>query len=81
MNKPYTVKQLLKLCQDEIKKGHGDYTIMLSDDDEGNGYHYCWYSFITPEQLHEGFDDGFGCTCCESIDEEIAPKEKTILLG
>lgn len=51
-NKPLTVKQLLKICQDEIKKGHGDHTIMISDDDEGNGYHYLWYSFTTPEELN-----------------------------
>jgi hypothetical protein len=81
MSKPLTVKELLKHCQDEIKKGHGDYTIMLSNDDEGNGYHYCWYSFVTPEELHDGLDCEFGCSCCEQINEDIAPKSKTILLG
>ena len=70
MNKPLTIKQLLKYCQDEIKKGHGDYTIMLSDDDEGNGYHYCWFSFTPIDEYTE-----------EYVDEEINPKEKTIILG
>lgn len=51
-NKPLTVNQLLKLCQEEVKKGRGDHTIMLSDDDEGNGYHYLWYSFTTPAELN-----------------------------
>lgn len=69
-NKPMTVKQLLKFCQDEIKVGHGDCSIMLSDDDEGNGYHYCWYSFSMADEYTEEF-----------VDEEIAPKEKTIILG
>lgn len=69
-NKPLTVKDLLKLCQEEIKKGHGDCSIMLSDDDEGNGYHYCWYSFTEIDEYTE-----------EYVDEEINSKDKTIILG
>ena len=75
MNKPLTVRDLLKLCQDEIKKGHGDYSIMLSNDDEGNGYHYLWFNFITADELGESFE------LKESLDEYIAPKSKTIILG
>ena len=75
MNKPLTVKELAKLCQDEIKKGHGDCSIMISDDDEGNGYHYLWYSFITANELDGAFE------LENSLDERIAPKEKTIILG
>lgn len=77
MNKPLTVKDLLKLCQMEISKGKGDNVIMLSDDDEGNGYHYCWYSFTNPmcgEEIEEEFYSEF-------IDERIAPKNKTLILG
>ena len=70
MNKPLTIKQLLRCCQDEIKKGHGDYTIMLSDDDEGNGYHYCWYSFTPIDEYTEDY-----------VSEDIAPINKTIILG
>lgn len=75
MNKPLTVKELAKLCQEEIKKGHGDCSIMISDDDEGNGYHYLWYSFITANEL-----DGTS-ELENSLDEDIAPKNKTIILG
>lgn len=76
MDKPLTVKELLKLCQDEIKKGHGDHTIMLSDDDEGNGYHYCWYHFTEPTE-----DNGFDEDSLWNLDEKIAPRDKTIILG
>lgn len=69
-NRPLTVKDLLLLCQEEIKKGHGDCSIMLSDDDEGNGYHYCWYAFTEIDEYTE-----------EYVDEDIAPKDKTIILG
>ena len=75
MNKPLTVKELAKLCQEEIKKGHGDCSIMISDDDEGNGYHYLWYSFITASELDGAFE------LENSLDERIAPKDKTIILG
>lgn len=74
MNKPLTVKELLKLCQEEIKKGHGDCSIMISDDDEGNGYHYLWYSFSMADEIIDKYDD-------YCLDEDIAPKSKTIILG
>ena len=75
MDKPLTVKDLLKLCQDEIKKGHGEYSIMLSDDDEGNGYHYLWFAFIEAKDLEESYE------LINSLDEDIAPMNKTIILG
>lgn len=78
-NKPLTIKELAKVCQDEIKRGNGDNVIMLSDDDEGNGYHYCWYSFTTPAELLDGLEDYD--MDIDGLDEEIASKDKTSLLG
>ena len=69
-NRPMTVKQLLKFCQEEIDAGHGDCSILLSDDDEGNGFHYCWYSFSMVDEYAK-----------EYVDEEINPISKTIILG
>ena len=70
--KPLTVKELFKECEKEIKRGNGNKVIMLSDDDEGNGYHYCWYSFSDIEDFtYYDFD----------INEKIAKKEDTIILG
>lgn len=77
MNKPLTIKQLYEECEKQIKAGRGDNVIMLSDDDEGNGYHYCWYTFITVEELMENDP-----LICDFIaDETIAPADKTIILG
>jgi len=42
---PMTVAKLLKLCEEQIKKGNGDKIVLLSNDDEGNGYHECVYEF------------------------------------
>ena len=34
----FTVKDLLKACQEQVDKGNGDKGILISRDDEGNGY-------------------------------------------
>ena len=69
MNKPITINQLLKYTLSEVKKGNGDKVIMISDDDEGHGFHYLWYSFTKPD-----WD-------IDNLDEQIAKKEDTIILG
>ena len=69
--KPITINVLEELCKEQIKKGNGDKVIMISQDDEGNGYHYLWYAFSTIEQaLAEDY-----------VDKRIASEEDTIILG
>ncbi len=69
--KPITVKILKDLCQEQIKKGNGEKVIMISEDEEGNGYHYLWYQFSSVCEA--------GADWC--IDENIAKEEDTIILG
>ena len=76
MNKPITVNQLKKCCEEEIKKGNGENVIMISDDDEGNGYHYLWYSFLKAEEFINEFT-----TEEDLIDNRIASLKDTIILG
>jgi len=45
ITQPITVKRLKELCEEQIAKGNGDKIIILSNDDEGNGYHECYYEF------------------------------------
>lgn len=45
MNKQMTVKQLYALCAEQIKKGNGNKTIVVGDDNEGNGYHGMFFGF------------------------------------
>ena len=40
-----TVKELLEACKEQVAKGNGDKGILISRDDEGNGYHSCFYLF------------------------------------
>lgn len=49
-----TVKQLTQLCMEQCKKGNGDKHVLISDDDEGNGYHTLFYSFTDSDT--EGFE-------------------------
>lgn len=81
--KALTVKQLYSLCQDQIRKGRGDYKIMISDDDEGNGYHYLWYAFQTVKEYEEPLNDGeydFKLDFYWTSDN-ISNKDNTIILG
>ena len=80
MNKPITIKELKKLCEQEIAKGRGDYSIMISRDDEGNGYHYLWFAFTTLNELMDASYFDYYDTLDE-LDEQVAPKDKTIILG
>ena len=41
----YTINDLLKACQEQVAKGNGDKGILISNDDEGNGYHSLGYLF------------------------------------
>ena len=81
--KALTINDLLKECQKQIKEGNGNKTIMISSDDEGNSYHYLWYSFTTIEQMEEPVIIGTKeyKSEFEFCDEDIAKKEDTIILG
>ena len=41
--KAITVKQLRKIFDKLDDAGKGDYQVFLTDDEEMNGYHACWY--------------------------------------
>lgn len=74
INKPLTVKELYQECRKEINNGNGDKVIMISNDDEGNGYHYLWYSFTNEVGEIMEYQP-------MEVDERIAKEEDTIILG
>ena len=51
-----TVNELLELCQQEVENGNGYRKILLSNDDEGNGYHALYYDFTEAEELFKDVD-------------------------
>lgn len=71
MNKQMTVNDLFELCKEAIRKGHGNKNIVLSDDNEGNGYHGMFYGFT---EITEGFED-------EIYDSVTNSARDTIILG
>ena len=66
--KEITVKMLAELCAEQIKAGNGDKIVLISCDDEGNGFHTLYYGFTTDEEairifaaeemFHDGNDAG-----------------------
>lgn len=81
MNKPITVNQLKELCEKQIQLGNGNNVIMISDDDEGNGYHYLWYAFTKAKEIFDAYEElGFGVNL-EGFDNKIADIKNTIILG
>ena len=78
--KPLKVKELYDLCKSEMMSGNGNKTIMISNDDEGNGYHYLWYAFSNAKEIFDDEEEEYyifhGC-----IDKDIATIEDTIILG
>lgn len=81
--KPLTVRDLYYECQKEMANGNRDKVIMISSDDEGNSYHYLWYSFTTIEKMEEPIKIGSKeyKSEFEFSDERVAKKEDTIILG
>lgn len=47
-----TINDLANLVNAEIKKGNGAKKIMLSNDDEGNGYHGLYYAFTPTDEVY-----------------------------
>lgn len=54
------VKHLYAICVENMKRGNGDKIVLLSDDDEGNGYHTLYYGiYDDPEGLERLHDSGY----------------------
>lgn len=50
-----TVEQLLEWCKEVVEDGLGDKTVLISDDDEGNGFHTLFYTFTTDKDIIKEF--------------------------
>lgn len=70
-----TIKDLYNQCKTQIERGNGDKKIMISNDDEGNGYHYLFFG------MQEGKDFEYDDAFMLSVDESYVPIEDTIVLG
>lgn len=68
-----TINELLELCKKQVKKGNGDKKIVISDDNEGNGYHGLFYAFTEIEEEEKEYYPIY--------DSETNDIKKIIILG
>ena len=81
MNRQMTVKKLLKLCQEEVKKGNGDQFIVVADDNEGNSYHGMFYGFSDAIELDIQAREFGGSIENDIYDSCYTKPEEIIILG
>jgi hypothetical protein len=68
-----TVKQLKKFVDKAIREGYGDRMIVISDDNEGNGFHGMFYGFTTFTQKEKNYFNIY--------DSHSDDPDKIIILG
>ena len=51
--KTLTIAQLMADCISEVKKGNGDKKVMISNDDEGNGFHELFFGITSGDSMKE----------------------------
>lgn len=67
-----TIKTLLSLCLEQVKYGNGDKKILISNDDEGNGYHGLYYAFSDAQKMNlTDFELPYGVKVSELSDYMI----------
>ena len=54
INFPLTLDQLIKEALEAKKTYGGDKYVLISDDEEGNGYHECYFTFSDAKELLDG---------------------------
>lgn len=77
------VKDLYAYMKREIYNGRGDYTILVTDDDEANGYHYLWYGpeVITEAEKAIEIDGEFFGPIAINTSDNVAEHDKHIIIG
>lgn len=69
-----TVKQLKVEVAEQIKKGNGNKKILISCDDEGNGFHGLFFTFIDDKETIKQMQE-----CCLFHDDVSA--DDVVILG
>ena len=72
------IDTLLALCIKEHKNGNGKRKIMISNDDEGNGYHGLFFGFTPTKEF--GFGGKFAPTLPYGVNNKEA-EDNYIILG
>jgi len=54
MNFPMTLDEIIAEAKKARAKFGGNKYVLLSDDEEGNGFHECYYSFTDAKEFADG---------------------------
>lgn len=71
-----TIKQLFELCKEQVAMGNGSKKILISNDDEGNGYHELFFGFSKSSEVVGG---SFPPQMPFGVNESTAKKSYIIL--
>ena len=69
-----TVMQLAIECARLVKAGKGNMKVIVSDDEEGNGYHEIFYGMTMTDDVIAEIEDLNGC-------EPMGLEPHTVMLG
>lgn len=79
--KAMTVKHLYEAFRKLVEAGKGDYQVFLTDDEEANGYHGCWYLPEAADEMEDAanreYIEEINCDLCILGDD----KDKAVYLG
>lgn len=76
-SKVITVDMLQRMCKEMSKMGLGDKKILISNDDEGNGYHELFFTFTQTDKVLTDHDAAYILPF--GVDYEEAVKNYIIL--
>ena len=79
MKRPMTVNELIIELMNLRAAGKGKYVIFLSDDEEGNGFHGCWYGPEAADTMD--FEHRESVEECNYDLHVLTDKDKAVYLG
>lgn len=71
INFPLTIEEIYENCKKQIKEGNGKKFVLISDDEEGNGFHEAYFDFENADILKD-------CYCSIPNDLKL---EDCVILG
>ena len=71
VNYPLTLDQLISEALKAKRKFGGNKYVLISDDEEGNGFHECYYTFNSAAQAID--------PCCISAPTDLALEDCVVL--
>lgn len=76
------VKDVYEIMRHEIREGRGDYAVLVTDDDEANGYHYLWFGAQPITEAEKPIEyNGRTIDCTIYTSDNVTSHDKHIIIG